>query len=210
MLPVSFSKLVPKGFLSVGSKPAFQKSGVLVAASWDAKRSRSLRLLRDTVDSVGSRNRWLLAWLSQPARTLPARFHHSNAAYLNCRFSTRLFNASSLWPRFVPQPTSGSKASENRFLDRLRPSSLLDRSTLVHPLVLISMKSPKSQLNAPIFESELVCPICGSAKRETMQTDSCQFFYECTNCRTLLRPKPGDCCVFCSYGSVKCPSMQKR
>ena len=25
---------------------------------------------------------------------------------------------------------------------------------------------------------------------------------------TLLRPNPGDCCVFCSFGSVKCPPMQ--
>jgi hypothetical protein len=24
----------------------------------------------------------------------------------------------------------------------------------------------------------------------------------------LLRPKPGDCCVFCSYGDMKCPPMQ--
>ena len=23
-----------------------------------------------------------------------------------------------------------------------------------------------------------------------------------------LRPKPGDCCVFCSYGSVPCPPVQ--
>jgi hypothetical protein len=41
-----------------------------------------------------------------------------------------------------------------------------------------------------------------------MPTNACQFFYECTNCKTLLRPKPGDCCVFCSYGSVKCPPKQ--
>ena len=61
-------------------------------------------------------------------------------------------------------------------------------------------------MNTPILESELVCPICGFAKRETMPIDSCQFFYECTSCHTVLRPKPGDCCVFCSYGSVKCPS----
>jgi hypothetical protein len=40
-----------------------------------------------------------------------------------------------------------------------------------------------------------------------MPTDACQFFYECSNCKTLLRPKPGDCCVFCSYGSVKCPPL---
>ena len=30
----------------------------------------------------------------------------------------------------------------------------------------------------------------------------------CTNCGTLLRSKAGDCCVFCSYGSVKCPPVQ--
>ncbi|MGH7537526.1 MAG: GDCCVxC domain-containing (seleno)protein [Gemmatimonadales bacterium] len=27
-------------------------------------------------------------------------------------------------------------------------------------------------------------------------------------CQKLLRPKPGDCCVFCSYGSVECPPRQ--
>ncbi|MFA9408701.1 MAG: GDCCVxC domain-containing (seleno)protein, partial [Candidatus Dadabacteria bacterium] len=27
--------------------------------------------------------------------------------------------------------------------------------------------------------------------------------------KVLLKPKPGDCCVFCSYGSVKCPSIQE-
>jgi hypothetical protein len=59
-----------------------------------------------------------------------------------------------------------------------------------------------------VLESVLVCPVCGFAKRETMPSDACQFYYECAGCKTLLRPKPGDCCVFCSYGSVKCPPMQ--
>ena len=63
-------------------------------------------------------------------------------------------------------------------------------------------------LSDVLFESVLVCPVCGFAKRETMPTDACQFFYECVNCKTLLRPKSGDYCVFCSYGSVKCPPMQ--
>jgi mercuric ion transport protein len=57
-------------------------------------------------------------------------------------------------------------------------------------------------------ESVLTCPHCGHAKAEVMPTDACQFFYECENCRTLLRPKPGDCCVFCSFGSTKCPPVQ--
>ena len=41
-----------------------------------------------------------------------------------------------------------------------------------------------------------------------MPTDACQFFYECKGCGTVLRPLPGDCCVFCSYGSVPCPPIQ--
>src|ERR1700692_3455188 len=59
-----------------------------------------------------------------------------------------------------------------------------------------------------VLESVLVCPVCGFAKRETMPTEACQIFYECVGCKTLLRPEPGHCCVFCSYGSVKCPPMQ--
>ncbi len=41
-----------------------------------------------------------------------------------------------------------------------------------------------------------------------MPTDACQYFYECLHCHTLLKPKAGDCCVFCSYGSLPCPSKQ--
>ncbi|WP_440658804.1 GDCCVxC domain-containing (seleno)protein [Ensifer adhaerens] len=41
-------------------------------------------------------------------------------------------------------------------------------------------------------------------------TDACQFLYECAYCKKLLRPKPGDCCVFCSFGSVKCPPVQQQ
>lgn len=60
----------------------------------------------------------------------------------------------------------------------------------------------------PPLESVLTCPECHYRRRETMPTDACMFFYKCTACGALLRPKPGDCCVFCSYGSVKCPSVQ--
>ena len=31
---------------------------------------------------------------------------------------------------------------------------------------------------------------------------------ECSQCDFVLRPKAGDCCVYCSYGSVPCPSIQ--
>nr|WP_276607819.1 GDCCVxC domain-containing (seleno)protein [Vogesella mureinivorans] len=45
---------------------------------------------------------------------------------------------------------------------------------------------------------------------ETMPTTACQFFYECSACNTLLRPQAGDCCVFCSYGTVPCPPIQQN
>jgi hypothetical protein len=41
-----------------------------------------------------------------------------------------------------------------------------------------------------------------------MPTDACQFFYVCHGCGERLRPKPGDCCVFCSYADSQCPPMQ--
>ena len=59
-----------------------------------------------------------------------------------------------------------------------------------------------------ITESTIVCPACGTSKSETMPRDACHVFYECPGCGKILRPKPGDCCVFCSYGSVPCPSVQ--
>jgi len=65
-------------------------------------------------------------------------------------------------------------------------------------------------MSEPILQSVLTCPRCGYAKPETMPTDACQFYYECALCEALLKPNPGDCCVFCSFGSVKCPPMQAQ
>ncbi len=65
-------------------------------------------------------------------------------------------------------------------------------------------------MNAVVLDSVLTCPHCATAVQETMRTDACLYFYECSQCKTLLRPKPGDCCVFCSYGSEKCPPTQER
>ena len=61
-----------------------------------------------------------------------------------------------------------------------------------------------------VLESVLTCPQCAYVKSEIMPTDACLFFYACEGCNTLLRPKAGDCCVFCSYGSVKCPPVQMQ
>uniref|UniRef100_UPI0038BA241D GDCCVxC domain-containing (seleno)protein n=1 Tax=Paraburkholderia strydomiana TaxID=1245417 RepID=UPI0038BA241D len=37
-----------------------------------------------------------------------------------------------------------------------------------------------------------------------MPTNACVWSYECQNCKTVLRPKSGDCRVYCSYGTSKC------
>ncbi|MCL5030450.1 MAG: hypothetical protein M1480_15675 [Bacteroidetes bacterium] len=58
------------------------------------------------------------------------------------------------------------------------------------------------------YQSVITCPVCGFSKEETMPADACQFFYKCNNCEEILKPKKGDCCVFCSYGSVPCPPVQ--
>ncbi len=58
------------------------------------------------------------------------------------------------------------------------------------------------------LRSTLTCPECGRTKTETMPTDRCRIFYLCEACGTRLEPKPGDCCVFCSYGTVRCPPIQ--
>ncbi|HEX7197888.1 MAG TPA: GDCCVxC domain-containing (seleno)protein [Dongiaceae bacterium] len=59
-----------------------------------------------------------------------------------------------------------------------------------------------------IDHSVIACPSCGYQATERMPMDACQFFYDCRGCGALLQPKPGDCCVFCSYGSVPCPPFQ--
>jgi hypothetical protein len=58
------------------------------------------------------------------------------------------------------------------------------------------------------LESILTCPTCTASTTAKMPTDACQWYFECPQCHDLLRPKPGDCCVFCSYGDTACPPIQ--
>lgn len=62
--------------------------------------------------------------------------------------------------------------------------------------------------NAEVLQSEITCPKCGHRKMETLPTDVCLLKYTCEKCKADFFPKNGDCCVFCSYGSIKCPSKQ--
>ena len=59
------------------------------------------------------------------------------------------------------------------------------------------------------LESTITCPQCQHISVESMPTDACIYYYECKNCGDLLKPKKGDCCVFCSYADVPCPPIQE-
>jgi hypothetical protein len=65
-------------------------------------------------------------------------------------------------------------------------------------------------MGAVILKSVISCPACGVQREEIMPTDACMYYYECSGCKQLLRPKAGDCCVFCSYGSIACPPIQEQ
>jgi hypothetical protein len=58
-------------------------------------------------------------------------------------------------------------------------------------------------------QSTLRCPACAGVTEAQMPDDACVFFFECPHCGTMLRPRAGDCCVFCSYGDVPCPPKQR-
>ena len=61
-----------------------------------------------------------------------------------------------------------------------------------------------------ILESIITYPECGAKKKELMPTDAYQYFYECTSCHKILKPLAGDCCVYCSFSTVKCPLIQEN
>jgi hypothetical protein len=71
------------------------------------------------------------------------------------------------------------------------------------------MLSAKQETDMQL-QSTLTCPKCSYQVVETMPTDACQFFYDCNGCGERLKPLAGDCCVFCSYGSVPCPPIQSN
>ena len=59
------------------------------------------------------------------------------------------------------------------------------------------------------LQSTITCPQCHQKTTEQMPTNYCQYIWECPHCKNKLKPKKGVCCVYCSYGSVKCPPIQK-
>ncbi|MFN7981146.1 MAG: GDCCVxC domain-containing (seleno)protein [Vicinamibacterales bacterium] len=59
-----------------------------------------------------------------------------------------------------------------------------------------------------VLDVTLTCPQCLRAVTESMPLDRCVFFWECPSCHAVMKPKAGDCCVYCSFGDRRCPPMQ--
>ena len=83
---------------------------------------------------------------------------------------------------------------------------LSDNVAEVHPVAQI--EATMTDAMQPMLMSDLRCPHCGHHESLAMPTDACLFVHECSACHALIRPNVGDCCVFCSFGSVRCPPMQ--
>jgi hypothetical protein len=63
----------------------------------------------------------------------------------------------------------------------------------------------------PVYVPGTTAPIDNHVHQatEVMPTNACVALYDCNGCGETLKPLPGSCCVFCSYGSVPCPPIQE-
>lgn len=62
-----------------------------------------------------------------------------------------------------------------------------------------------------ILQSAITYPECRHQEIEAMPIHAYQWLYECKECGALLKPKLGDCCVFCSCGgTVSCSPIQEE
>lgn len=81
---------------------------------------------------------------------------------------------------------------------------------LIYGVYLYRQNSLKSMELKVKLLSTITCPNCEYQQEETMPTDACHYFYNCSSCNTVIKPKAGDCCVYCSYGTVACPPIQQN
>ena len=126
---------------------------------------------------------------------MPQLGHCTNVAKPACNRDTNLCVAGNqlCTPDGSGEPANDGPAGASAIVEAVGPGSVLE-------------DLPADM--GPILRSLITCPHCAAAREEPMPTDACVYFYECTACREVLRPKRGDCCVFCSFGTVPCPPVQ--
>lgn len=78
----------------------------------------------------------------------------------------------------------------------------------MHHALLMSPLLFRLRRKKIVFFSVFTCPHCGKRSRDQMQSNACVYFYPCLGCGRMVTPLPGKCCVYCSYGTEKCPPKQ--
>lgn len=58
--------------------------------------------------------------------------------------------------------------------------------------------------------STITCPHCQGAEILELPRGASQHLFQCRVCNAILKPKSGDCCIFCSFGDLDCSSAEQN
>ena len=67
----------------------------------------------------------------------------------------------------------------------------------------------QTSMTITILQTIMKCPNCRTTETVTMDQKIPGDFFTCKECEKTHEPRLGDCCVYCSYGSVNCPAVQQ-
>ncbi|WP_304608924.1 MULTISPECIES: GDCCVxC domain-containing (seleno)protein [unclassified Polynucleobacter] len=56
----------------------------------------------------------------------------------------------------------------------------------------------------------ITCPNCYGQETLEISQGYSQHLYRCPSCSIILKPRSGDCCIFCSFGSQDCSSAEQN
>jgi hypothetical protein len=60
-----------------------------------------------------------------------------------------------------------------------------------------------------LLDAIITCPACGYQQIVTMEAFAQRTLWPCPACGSTLRPRPGEHCIYCSFASLPCPSVQR-
>ncbi len=60
-----------------------------------------------------------------------------------------------------------------------------------------------------LLDAIMTCPACGYQQMVTMEAFGQRMLWPCPACGSVLRPRPGEHCIYCSFASVPCPPVQR-
>jgi hypothetical protein len=64
--------------------------------------------------------------------------------------------------------------------------------------------------NVNTLLSIITCPSCEGHEALEIPQGYSQHLYRCPSCSIILKPKSGDCCIFCSFGNLDCSSAEQN